>query len=359
VNANAEKLARAAALMQRALTESTGVKDLQQKLVIYWTLAARSLRNENTFPLLSVQGKMGTGKSQALMIIGNFSFRPVRFSLRGMTGPTIRDKFAEAYNGTAIIEEADSAWMDPEANFERLLSDRYQRASAEASHKVRSGDKNWTAVTKQYFGATALHRRVPFKDAALDGRNICARTRPDHTRQYREFNGEDPWNIEGKQIVSGLTFQPIAVEQPSGIAARVFDTYRPLLSAAKLCEDKAFEEQLQSRLVQATLELKEAQSSEADGLVLQAVIEHIWRFDYADFSNIKFSDLSKRIWENHRLSLTPRQIGPIARELGLTTNISHGVAVVQPSPATLLKACNECDYTDEGIEELRQSMLRA
>ncbi len=358
MNANAEKLARAAALMQKALTESTGLEDLQQKLAIYWTLATHSLRHANMYPLLSVQGKMGTGKSQALMIIGNFSSRPVRFSLRGMTGPTIRDKFAEAYEGTAIIEEADGAWMDPEANFERLLSDRYQRASAEASHKVRSG-KNWTGVTMQYFGATALHRRLPYKDAALDGRNICVRTRPDHARRYREFNSEDPWNIEGKQIVSGLTFQPITVEQPSGVAGRVFDTYRPLLSVARLCEDQEFEAQLQSKLVQATLELKEAQSSEADGLVLRAVVEFVWELGVPEFRNIKFSELSKRIWENHRVPLSPRQIGPIARELGLTTKVSHGATVVEPTPATLLKVCDECDYTDDGIEELRQSIPRA
>jgi hypothetical protein len=136
----------------------------------------------------------------------------------------------------------------------------------------------------------------------------------------------------------------------------VFDSYRPLLSAARLCEDQTFEEQLQPKLVQATFELKEAQSSEPDGLVLQAVIELVWGSGIPDFSYIKFSDLSKRIWENHRLSLSPRQIGPIAREVGLITKISHGTTVVVPTPATVLKACEECDYTDEGIEELRLEM---
>lgn len=184
---------------------------------------------------------------------------------------------------------------------------------------------------------------------------MCADSTGSHTTVPRF---QQRRSLEYK-IVSGLTFRPIAVEQPSGVAGRVFETYRPLLSAARLCEDQEFEEQLHSRLVQATLELKEAQSSEADGLVLQAVIEHIWRFDNPDFSNIKLSDLSKRIWENHRLSLTSRQIGPIARELGLTTKTSHGTTVVEPTPATLLKACDECDYTDEGIEELRQAILRA
>ena len=183
----AGKFAKAAALMQKALAESTGLKDLQQKLVTYWTLATHSLPHSKTFPLLTLQGKMGTGKSQALCIIGNFAFRPVRMSLRGMTTPTIRDKFAEALNGTAIVEEADGAWRDPDTTFERLLSDRYQRASAEAFYKVKSGDKNWSTATKAYFGATALHRRIPFREAALDGRTVCARTRPDHARHYREF----------------------------------------------------------------------------------------------------------------------------------------------------------------------------
>lgn len=28
-----------------------------------------------------------------------------------------------------------------------------------------------------------------------------------------------------------------------------------------------------------------------------------------------------------------------------------------PTPATLLKACDECEYTDEAIEELRREVL--
>jgi len=360
VNLTSEKLAKAAALMHKALTESTGLKDLQQKLVVYWTLATFSLPHVNVFPLLSIQGKMGTGKSQALMIVGHFSHCPSRLSLRGMTAPAIRDKFAEAQNGTAIVEEADGAWMDPEASFERLISDRYQRASAEASYKVRSGNKNWTPVTKPYFGATALHRRVPFKDAALDGRAICARTRPDHTRQYREFKIEDPWNAEGKDILSGgFTFEPVAVDQPRGIAARVFDTYRPLISLARLCRDQAFEEQLSQKLIQETLELKEAQSSELDALVLQAIVEFISESATPTFRNIKYSEIAKRIWENHRFPVSPRQIGPIARGLGFETKISHGTYVVVPTPAALINACSDSDYVDEAIEELRQERYLA
>jgi hypothetical protein len=91
--------------MQTALSRSTGLKDRDQKLVTLWTLATHALPHLRTFPLLTLLGKMGTGKSQTLSVIGNFAFRPARLSLRGMTGPAIRDKFAECNGGTAIVEE--------------------------------------------------------------------------------------------------------------------------------------------------------------------------------------------------------------------------------------------------------------
>ena len=86
------KFARAAALMQTTLSHSTGLKEREQKLVTYWTLATHSLPHVDTFPILALLGKMATGKSETLSITGNFAFRPLAFSLRSMTAPTIRDK---------------------------------------------------------------------------------------------------------------------------------------------------------------------------------------------------------------------------------------------------------------------------
>ena len=352
-----DKFARAAALMQTGLSESTGLRDRYQKLVVYWALATHALPYLDTFPLLALLGKMGTGKSQTLSIVENFSLRPVRLSLRGMTAPAIRDKFAEAYEGTAIVEEADQAWKDGDSAFESLLSDRYQRQSAQASHKAKHGDKDWESVTKRYFGATVLHRRIPFRDAALDGRTVRIRLRPDNSRTYRAFDAQDPWNREGKELVGNLVIVLPTVEQPDGVAARVFNSYRPILATARLCGDDEFKGQMLGRLLQDTLELTEAQSSEPDGLVLRAIVEAIFELGTAEFRNIRLSILSESIWRNHRFSLQPRQIGPIARELGFETKTSHGVTVVVPTPATLLKACDECEYTDEAIEELRRQML--
>lgn len=353
-----ERFARAAVLMQTALSQSTGLKELGQKLAIYWTLGTHALPHVDTFPILAMIGKTASGKSQTLSIIGDFAYRPFPFSLRSMTAPTIRDRFAECASGTAILEEADQAWKDSEAVFERMLSDRYQRRSAEAAHKVKVGEDQWTTHSSKFFGATAVHRRIPFSDAALDGRTVFVRFKADHSRTYEEYSAEDPWNVEGRELMRNVTFEPPPVEQPEGVAGRIFATYKILLSTAKLCGDEDFPAQLLPRLLTETAELKEAQSSEPDGLVLGAIVGAVFQDeDNPEFRNIKYSDLAKSIWENHRFSLTPRQIGPIARDLGFETKTSHGATVVVPTPATLLKACNECEYTDEAIEELRKTML--
>jgi len=345
--------------MRTALSHSTGLKDRDQKLVVYWTLATHALPSLNTFPLLALLGKMGTGKSQTLSVVENFSRHPGQLSLRGMTGPAIRDKFVECYEGTAIVEEADQAWKDADSTFENLLSDRYQRQSATASHKVARNDKTWETLSQKYFGASILHRRIPFRDAALDGRTICVRFRADSSRKYRPFDTRDPWNVEGKLLVENLVVELPEVEQPDGIAARIFNTYSPLLAVARLCGDEDFEKQALGRMQQDTLELREAQSSEPDGLVLGAIVEAVFGAGTPDFRNIKLSTLSESIWRNHRFPFRPRQIGPIARELGFETKPSHGVTVIVPTPAALLGACDECGYTEDTIDKLRQDLLNA
>jgi hypothetical protein len=355
---SAQKLSKAAALMGESLTQSTGLREIDWKIVTYWSLGTHSLPHVDTYPILSVLGKMGTGKTQVLKIVTNFSYRPHPLSLRGMTDPTIRDAFAAAYEGTAVLEEADYAWKDKDGSFERMLSDRYQRSSAVASHKVPSEDKSWQSVSKNYFGATALHRRIGFIDAALDGRAIQVRTRPDHSRRYEKFNADANCNAEGRELIGKLKFDPPAVEQPQNVAGRIFDSYRAILSTARFCGDEAFLGQLMPILLSQTAELKEAQSSEPDGLVLRAIMEAIYVSGTPAWRNIKYNELSESIWKSQRVSLLPRQIGPLVRELGFETKKSHGSYVVVPTPASLLRACDDCEYTDESIEELRRLLTK-
>jgi hypothetical protein len=354
-NPTTEKLVRLVDLLIQGLSAYTGLQDLDRKTIAYWAIATHSLPSLNTFPLLVLRGKMGTGKSQTLMTLRNFVRQAIPISLRGMTAAAIRDKLAAAYEGTAIVEEADHAWKDGESEFERMLSDRYQRTSAIAVHKQLRKDKTWEPVEKKYFGATVLHRRVPFCDAAIDGRAVGIYFQPDHSRSYREYSDSDLWNSEGRELLNHLDVELPPVEPFTGVAARVFNTYRPLLAAAILCGDHDFVSRMCDRLLLETEELKEAQSSEPDELVLRAVVEVVLAADTPNCRNIKLSEVSDLIWRNHRVSLLPRQIGPLARQLGFITKASHGVTVVAPTIDDLLKACNQCRYSDDAIEELKKA----
>jgi hypothetical protein len=151
-------------------------------------------------------------------------------------------------------------------------------------------------------------------------------------------------------------FEPPAVEQPAQVAARIFHTYRLLLSVAKLCGDEGFPELIRSRLLMETDELKEAQSAEPDGLVLRAILDQ-WSVS-GSYGYIKVSALVESILRNHKVPFLPRQVAGMARQLGFNTKNSHGVTVVVPTPVTLLAPCEECgSEDDEAIAGLRQLVL--
>jgi hypothetical protein len=174
-----------------------------------------------------------------------------------------------------------------------------------------------------------------------------------------EVSDDLPGIVEGSELMKDLAFVPIAIDQPQGVAPRIFNTYRSLFVIAKLCGDEGFAQLIGESLLVDTAQLKDAQSVEPDGLVLRAVISLVFVGSLPRFANIKFGDIARWIWDNHRVALQPKQIGTLAREeLGFTTTESHGLTVVAPTPASLLKACRECGYEDsETIAELKRHLL--
>src|SRR5438094_734511 len=184
-NAETINLVRAAVeVIDKLLAMSTGLGSLQRKTVAYYTLATHTLPKANSFPLLVLIGPMGTGKSETSRTVKAFAYRPRALALRGMSPPAFRDELAEAHDGTAVIEEADAGWRECK-NYENLLSDRYHRDSAKVAIKVPAGDNSWVTQEKYYFGASILHKRVKFADAALDGRSISIQFKANHNRKYK------------------------------------------------------------------------------------------------------------------------------------------------------------------------------
>jgi hypothetical protein len=351
-------LSELAARMDDILSQVTGLDGFARKQVVYYTLATHALESSATFPLLVLKGPMGTGKSRCQSVIAPFAIRPNNFSLRGRTLPTFRDELVKCHDGTAIIEEADQAWKDLEA-FECLLSDRYQRPTAQTSRKESDGTGGWNTLTSFCFGATVLHRRLPFIDTALNGRSVFVRFRAVHDRSYTPLD-EIADDLEyGKELARDLSFSLPDVPPIIGVAARVFDTYKPLLAVAQICEDTRFRTRMEEHLKLETLQLKEAQSLEPDGIVLRAFIERLTkRQGSLDFSrNITVSAVRQAVWDNERVELKSQQVAALLRDLGFETKNSHGVTVVVPKRVNLVRACEECGYEDDSISALRKEVL--
>ena len=340
------------------LRRTTGLGEIERKLIAFYTLATYGLDSAQRFPLLVLKGPMGTGKSKTMRVIKSFACRANAFSLRSMTLPTFRDELVACHEGTAVIEEADQGWKDDQT-FERMLSDRYGRVSAETALKKYAGRNSY--VTKKYlcFGASVLHRRTPFADTALNGRSIFIRFRANHERTYEEFHEDQEIVQYSSERLRDFEFVLPKILSPVGIAGRILDTYEPILAVAQMCKDTHFLNDILFRLQLETEQLKEAQSIEPVGIVLRALVEQLSRpgatFDFRKYPRI--SNLVSVIWESHRMQMKPHQVAEALRDLGFKTKNSHGYTVVVPEPMALLNACSECGYQDDAVLGLQKHMF--
>jgi hypothetical protein len=341
--------------IEKMLALSTGLPEMERKIVAYYTLATHSLENTDTFPLLVISGPMGTGKSQTLQIVKAFCYRPKTLTPRGYTPPALRDEFAECCGGTAIIEEGDGSWRDHQS-YEALISDRYQRESAKAAYKVPAGDNSWDLVTKFYYGATVLHRRTRFHDLALEGRSITVNTKPVHGRTYKDFPEKDPMVLDLKKTLEKFTFSPPQLKRSFEGAGRILASFRPILALAEWCGDEEFLKKVEQWLEKKTGQLKDDQSAEPEGLVVRALVERLSTSGGLVFHYVKMKDLKASIFANAGEDLAPHQIGALARELGFQTKNSHGFGVVVPTPQLLVAACDRVGYDDEEIAKLRDHL---
>jgi len=352
--------------MDHALQESTGLNPLQRKKIAYWTLATHSLPQAQKFPPLCLYGRFSCGKSTTMEIIKNFARIPFLINLRRATPAMLRDHLAGAQDATAIIEEGDGGGQEDKS--EGLISDRYQRSTATADLKKAIDGGGWTNLKLKLFGATVFHRRIPIKDPALESRALIIKYRSKYDREYLPFlNLEtgaviNPEYAKGRTIATELgpqfklpPFQPIP-----GIAGRIQVNYAPLISLATELGDTTFISSIAADLQADSAALKEAQGTEPDGLVLQAILAQVFG-DLANSNNflpsippnwgyVKLGVLKEYLWKEHRVALDQRQIAAMARDIGFRTVKSHGVTAVD--------ACRNCEYDDLSIQKLRDDLSR-
>ena len=146
--------------------ETTGLDDDQAKTIIYYAVATYGLPQLDKFPLLGIYGPAGTGKTTILGILGDIAYKPTWLDGK-VTRAVLRD--SHRFDATVLIDEADDM-------HEELLVNTYSRQSAPTTVK-RRGETDWLQKTINLFGATAHHRRRPFRDPAILSRSVVVRTR--------------------------------------------------------------------------------------------------------------------------------------------------------------------------------------
>ncbi|MFC1846147.1 hypothetical protein ACFLYM_01875 [Chloroflexota bacterium] len=148
------------------ITSACGLDANQAKTAVYWAIATHALDRQEIMPILVISGPYSSGKSTLISLIRQICHQPRPLDGE-MSKAELRDKLE--VNTTALIEEADK--VD-----EQLILKRYAKQTSNTSVKRGSASQGWTSKEMTLFGGTVLHRRIPFKDPAIDSRSIAIKT---------------------------------------------------------------------------------------------------------------------------------------------------------------------------------------
>jgi len=316
-----------------AITSVCGLDTNQAKTVVYWAIATHAIEKLEIMPILAIMGPHATGKSTLIKIIGQICHLP-----RPIDGEVskaeLRDKFE--LNTTALIEEADS--VD-----ERLILKRYSRQTSNTSVKRGSASQGWTSKGVQLFGATVLHRRLSFKDPAVDSRSIVIRT------SYKQ-GSYTITNLNGGNLVIIAAGIDWSKEVPviAALDGRAVDTWMPLCQAAVFCGDNDYMAFAISEIAEAVENLREGQGQEPVQLVISKLIALAWDDQSKGFRDrVALKAMEKGLKEDG-VKINSWQVGKALREQGFDVKtIGGNQYVLVISKAQLAAIAQKLGIDDE------------
>ena len=338
------------------LHQVTSLPEIKERAASYYCLATWFLDRINPIPLLCILGPNGTGKSQLLSSLGHLAYQPYRFTASNMTPPTMRDELGKAHDRTAIIDEADADGL------ESFLNLRYLRETAICYVKIPAGPDRWKTCPIPIFGPSIVHKRVPFKDPAVDGRSIIINTVPDNSRRYLRADNLKEEEIADLQIAQAKLKVSLKISAnpyiPKDIAPRVADSYRPLIALASIEQDDEFLKPLFESLLLATRDLADGQSYEPGPIIVQALLRALTNNEQIALRNVKLEgDLIKIIQYEFGFNLNSRQVAKILRGYGFELRRIGGPYSVIPDINTLVKVCNTIGIEDEALNRAAAGII--
>jgi hypothetical protein len=348
--------------MPGMFSKFTGLVPNQALVATAWGLGTYLVQDKklNRFPPLVLQGGISTGKTSVLRCLEAFVHQPSFLSIRGMTLPTLRDRLAAIYEGTALLDEADKFHGGTDADMEMLLQQRSDRDQARLELKEPQGRVgDWISKEVNVFGATAVHKRQPFAESSAESRSILLYLKP-VDRAFQSLQELEnvvqelrPVLDERLAVFRGMVL-PTA-PMPSDIDGRTKATFQPLWDVAVAAGHNATMDALKQEMLRLDATLKGARGDEPSGMLVSVLIEQLSEETspghyVLKLRNVKASVISKGIWDNHYHKMSPRQVCTLARQLGLEVKTPGGPShVIVETRQALVDAAVTAGVKVEGI----------
>lgn len=309
---------------------STGLSPHSARTLILYSGLTYTMSKLDQFPILVIKGPTETGKSTSMTIASELCCN-VEETISQPTKAILRDSLKE--NTTVFIEEADH--ID-----EGLLTSRYSKDSPLPVNR-NMGNGMFMRQSLQLFGATIMHRRMPFIDPATESRALTIYTVPKDQKIISRYIRGSILELRTLLKESAATFPIHAIPTlPAGRAEYNWGLLR--LFSLQFPSDSSWIEYVDLQIStqrETTLRGREEEpAAKVWSAIAQIAFEYYEGFDLPKIIKHRFllKDVVKTVSEGG-IMYDSWQIGQIVRQIGFEVKNARGRQWIYPHSLEHLK----------------------
>lgn len=277
-----------------------------EKLAAYYVLFTWTYDLFENLPYLRALGDYGTGKTRFLQAIGAVCYRPMFVSGASTVSPIFR--LIDMFRGTLIIDEADFANSDAEAEIIKILNVGYYSKGVVLRSEKEANSDTYMPTVSMVYGPKILATRRPFEDRATESRCLTKRMTVARPRPGIPFVLGDEFWTEAQTLRNKLLQYRLEHHKPVTIDQSLADdSVEPRLNQVTMAlksiiDDPDMREEIDTfiRAYNATL-INDRQMS-LPAIILQAIADlhytkkvNVLGEDMRDFSMQGIAEEAKRI----------------------------------------------------------------
>lgn len=304
-----------------------------ERLASYYVIFSWLYDLFQTLPYLRALGDYGTGKSRFLQTIGALCYRPMFVSGASTTSPIFR--IIDMFKGTLIIDEADFASSDAEAEIIKILNVGYYRGGVvlRAEKDPNSQFDDYWPAAKDVYGPKILATRHMFADRATESRCLTKRMLPRRPRPDIPYLITETFWDEARAIRNKLLMYRLRNHRPMEIDPALADeSIEPRLNQVTMAlkatvDDPEMLQEIDLFVRNYNQSLITDRQMTLPAIIVQALAnihynsKHDLYGEHRDYSMKNIYKVASEILTDidPEAKLSPRKVGSIlTEELGLT-----------------------------------------